>query len=75
MFKKASDFQFLGYSDSDWADSSDDMRSTSDYCFNLGSGMFSWCSEKQDIVAQSIAEAEYVAAASAVNQALWIRSY
>jgi len=73
MFKKASDFQFLGFSDSDWAGSSDDMRSTSGYCFSFGSRMFSWCSKKQDIVAQSTVEAEYIAAASAVNQALWIR--
>ena len=73
MFKKVSDFQFLGFSDSDWAGSSDDTRSTSGYYFIFGSGMFSWCSRKQDIVAQSTAEAEYVATALAVNQALWIR--
>jgi len=64
MFKKTSDFQFLGFSDSDWAGSSNDMRSN---------GMFSWCSKKQDIVTQSTAEAEYIKAASAVNQALWIQ--
>ena len=73
MFRKTSGFQFLGFSDSDWAGSSDDMRSTSGYCFSFGSGMFSWCSKKQDTVAQSTAEAEYIAAASAMNQALWIQ--
>jgi len=35
--------------------------------------MFSWCSRKQDNVAQSTAEAEYAAATVAVNQAIWIR--
>lgn len=35
--------------------------------------MFSWNSRKQDVVAQSSAEAEYVAATAASNQALWIR--
>ena len=49
------------------------MKSTSGYCFSLGSGMFSWCSKKQDIVAQSTAEAEFVAATAEVNQALWLR--
>ncbi|KAF2325167.1 hypothetical protein GH714_024799 [Hevea brasiliensis] len=49
-----------GYSDSDWAGSADDMKSTSGYCFNFGSGCFSWCSKKQDIVAQSTAEAEFI---------------
>ncbi|XP_052193894.1 uncharacterized mitochondrial protein AtMg00810-like [Diospyros lotus] len=60
-------FNLHGYFDSDWAGSVDDMRSTTGYCFSFGSGMFSWCSKKQDVVAQSTAEAEYVAATSAVN--------
>ena len=49
------------------------MRSTLGYCFSFDSGILCWCSKKQDIVAQSTAEAEYIAAAPAVNQALWIR--
>lgn len=49
------------------------MKSTSGYCFSLGFGIFSWCSKKQDIVAQSIAEAEFIAASSAVNQAIWLK--
>ena len=49
------------------------MRSTTGFCFSLGSGIFSWCSKKQDVIAQSTAEAEYVAATAAVNQALWLR--
>ncbi|KAH9678769.1 hypothetical protein KPL71_025858 [Citrus sinensis] len=43
------------------------------YCFTLGSGVFSWSSKKQEIVAQSTAEAKFVAATAAVNQALWLR--
>ena len=49
------------------------MRSTSGYCFSFGSGIFSGCSKKQEVVAQSTAEVEYVATAAAVNQAIWIR--
>ena len=49
------------------------MRSTSGYCFTLGSGVFSWRSKKQEIVAQSTAEAEFIAATATVNQALWLR--
>lgn len=48
------------------------MKSTSGYCFNLGSGIFSWGSKKQGSVAQSTAETEYVTAANAVNQATWL---
>jgi len=35
--------------------------------------MFSWNSKKQDIVARSTTETEYVAATVAVNQAIWLR--
>ncbi|KAG8486732.1 hypothetical protein CXB51_020279 [Gossypium anomalum] len=51
----------------------DDMKSTSSYAFTLGLAIFCWSSKKHNIVAQSIAEAEYVAAAGAVNQAIWLR--
>jgi len=53
-FEKCQSFKLYGFSDSDWAGSLDDMRSTSGYCFNLGSGVFSWCSKKQEIVAQNL---------------------
>jgi hypothetical protein len=72
-FEKCQSFKLYGFSDSDWAGSLDDMRSTSGYCFNFGSGVFSWCSKKQEIVAQSTAEAEFIAATAAVNQALWLK--
>jgi len=65
--------ELLGYTDSDWAGSADDMKSTSGYAFSLGSGMLSWASKKQATVAQSTAEAEYVAAAKAMSQAIWLR--
>ncbi|CAL9013344.1 unnamed protein product [Prunus brigantina] len=63
----------IGYCDSDWAGSEDDRRSTSGYAFTLGSGMFSWASIKQNTVALSTAEAEYVSAAEATSQAKWLR--
>jgi hypothetical protein len=49
------------------------MKSTSGYAFSLGSGMCSWSTKKQNIVAISSAEAEYVAAAQAVSQGVWLR--
>jgi len=73
MYSHSHNFKLHGYYDSDWAGCIDDMRSTSGYCFSFGSGVFSWCSKKQEVVAQSTAEAEYVAAVVVVNQALWIR--
>ena len=71
-FKHSPEEKLIGYTDSDWAGSVDDLRSTSGFCFSFGSGVFSWGSKKQNSVAQSTAEAEYVAAASTANQAIWL---
>ena len=72
-FRRAEKFSLIGYSDSDWAGSVDDMRSTSGYVFFVNHGVFSWLSKKQETVAQSTAEAEYISAAAATNQAIWLR--
>lgn len=72
-FEMCQNFKLYGFSDSDWAGSFDDMKSTSGYCFSLGSGIFSWSSKKQEIVAQSTAEAEFIAATAAANQVLWLK--
>ncbi|KAG6513090.1 hypothetical protein ZIOFF_023397 [Zingiber officinale] len=72
-YRKSNKFELYRFFDSDWAGSVDDMKSTSGYCFSLGSACFSWCSKKQEIVAQSTAEVEFVAATSAMNQAIWLR--
>ncbi|KAK5834863.1 hypothetical protein PVK06_010542 [Gossypium arboreum] len=72
-FERAEELRLAGYSDSDWAGSVDDIKSTSGYFFTLGSDVFSWSSKKQQIVAQSTAEAEYIAAATTVNQVIWLR--
>ncbi|KAG8480141.1 hypothetical protein CXB51_024917 [Gossypium anomalum] len=72
-FEKAKELKLIGYSNSDWVGSIDNMKSTSGYFFTLGSGVFCWSSKKQQTVAQSTAKAEYIAAAAAVNQAIWLR--
>ena len=55
-YEPVNDSRLIGYTDSDWAGSVDDMKSTSGYTFSLGSGIFSWSSKKQDCIAQSSAE-------------------
>ena len=50
-----------------------DRKSTSGFVFHMGSGAISWSSKKQQVVALSTAEAEYMAAASAACQAVWLR--
>ena len=63
----------IGYTDSDWAGSVDNQKSTSGYVFHMGSGAISWASKKQPIVALSTAEEEYMAATAAACQAVWMR--
>eukprot|EP00253_Pinus_taeda_P008997 PITA_08997 len=61
------------YTDSDWARSVDDRKSTSGYVFHMGSGAISWASKKQPVVSFSIAKAEYMAATTPACQAVWLR--
>ncbi|XP_015054884.1 uncharacterized protein LOC107001288 [Solanum pennellii] len=55
---------------SDCGSSENDAKRTSGYCFSVGSKIFSWSCKKQNIVDQSTVEAEFVAVAVAVHQAL-----
>jgi hypothetical protein len=47
------DFILIGYTDSDWAGSVSDRKSTSGCCFSLGSAMTSWKSRKQSSISLS----------------------
>ncbi|GJX17044.1 hypothetical protein Tco_0217876 [Tanacetum coccineum] len=62
------------YSDSDYAGSHGDRKSTTGGCQILGRRLISWQCKKQTIVATSSTEAEYVAAASCCAQVLWIQN-
>ncbi|GAA0185491.1 transmembrane signal receptor [Lithospermum erythrorhizon] len=52
--------KLVGYTDSDWVGDVDSRRSTSGYAFYHGSTIFSWSSKKQQVVALSTVEAEYI---------------
>ncbi|KAJ0576790.1 putative RNA-directed DNA polymerase [Helianthus annuus] len=72
-YKKNEICKLVGYSDSDWAACADDRKSTSAYVFSLGSGVIAWSSKKQATVALSSTEAEYIAAAGATCECIWLR--
>ena len=70
MYTSNSGVLLFGYSDSDWVGSAVDRKSTSGYCFSMGSAMISWSSRKQGSIAQSTAKAEYIAASDACKEAV-----
>ena len=53
----------------------DESKSTSGYVFNLGRGAISWCSKKQDCIALSTMDVEYVACCLATHEVIWLRSF
>ena len=73
LYDKEKVTDFIGYSDADWAGDFDDCRSTSGYLFELSGAAVSWRSKKQSCVALSTAEAEYMALASAAQEAVWMQ--
>ncbi len=62
-----------GYSDADYAGDSDTRRSTTGLVFILNGGAISWNSRLQPTVAVSTTEANYMASAQAVREALWLK--
>jgi hypothetical protein len=70
--KEAKKADLLGYSDSDHGADVDGRRSTSGVLFFLGKSVITWQSQKQKVVALSSCEAEYIAAATASCQGVWL---
>ncbi|WVZ75898.1 LOW QUALITY PROTEIN: hypothetical protein U9M48_023917 [Paspalum notatum var. saurae] len=63
----------LGISDSNFAGYRVDRKSTSGGCHLLGRSLVSWSSKKQNCVALSTAEAEYIAAGACCAQILYMK--
>ncbi|KAJ9542022.1 hypothetical protein OSB04_028528 [Centaurea solstitialis] len=72
-YERCDELKLMGYSDSSHNVDIDDGRSTTGHIFFLGKSPISWCSQKQDTVALSSCEAEFMAATSAACQAVWLR--
>jgi hypothetical protein len=64
----------VGFTDSDWASDSTDRKSQGGYVFLTchDGGAISWQSRKQDLIALSTLEAEYIACSEASREARWL---
>lgn len=63
----------VGYCDADYAGDVDTRRSTGGYVFIMNGAAITWQSKRQATVAASTTEAEYISAASAVKESLWLK--
>jgi hypothetical protein len=72
-YPKGSHFDLIGYSNADYARCKEDRKSTSGTCQVLGRSLVSWSLKKQNSIALSTAEAEYIAAGSCCPQLFWMQ--
>jgi hypothetical protein len=72
-YPKGSTFDLTGYSDADCAGCKINRKSTLGTCQFLGRSLVSWASKKQNSVALSTAEAEYIVVGHCCAQLLWMR--
>ncbi|XP_071928176.1 secreted RxLR effector protein 161-like [Coffea arabica] len=64
-----------GYTDADWSGDLDEWKSTSGYVFLLNNGVISWSSKKQTCIALSTMEAKFIAYATAIQEAIWLKRF
>jgi hypothetical protein len=64
--------RLTGYTDSDWANDNTDRKSQGGHVFLLSNGAISWRSRKQDLIAISTLEAEYIARTEGSCEANWL---
>nr|GEZ91792.1 hypothetical protein [Tanacetum cinerariifolium] len=73
-YPKDSSFELTVFSDADHAGCIDSRKSTSGGIQFLGDKLVSWMSKKQNCIAMSLAEAEYVALSKSCAQVMWMRT-
>ncbi|KAL4021200.1 hypothetical protein IC575_019992 [Cucumis melo] len=72
MFRKTDKKTFEAYTNSDWAGSVVDKKSTSGYCTFVWGNLVTWRSKKQSVVARSSAETEYKAMSLGICEEIWL---
>lgn len=75
MYKKVDSLKLICYTDADWAGDKIDRRSMSGMVTFSGSEPISFRSQKQQSVALSTAEAEYVSASLGAHELVWLKNF
>ncbi|WVY95960.1 hypothetical protein V8G54_028111 [Vigna mungo] len=70
--QKCEGLKLVGYSYADFGGDEDDKKSTSGSIFFIHGALVSWSSKKQNVIALSSCESEYVAGCHAVCQSIWL---
>lgn len=68
------DLDIVGYVDADWASNTVDRRSYTGYCFKLSGAVISHECRKQQTVALSSTEAEYMGVCEASKEAIFLKN-
>lgn len=65
----------VGYSDSDYASDVESRKSTTGYLFSMNNGPITWASRKQQTIALSTMEAEFMATCDATKELIWLKQF
>ncbi|CAM8978671.1 unnamed protein product [Rhodiola kirilowii] len=72
-YPRNGDLRLVGYTDANFVGSKVDRKSTSGMAQFFGTCLVSWDSKKQNSVALSTAEADYITAAACCSHLLWLK--
>jgi hypothetical protein len=73
FYEAKNQLQVHGYTYADWASNVLDRRPTNGFLFSFGSGVVSWSSKKQPIIALSSTKAEYIGATIVACEVVWLQ--
>ncbi|UYV74944.1 hypothetical protein LAZ67_12001874 [Cordylochernes scorpioides] len=71
VFKTSYSVELTGYIDADWGNEKD-RKSTTGYIYKLGTNLITWVNQNENSVSLYSTEAEYLAAATAAQEAIWL---
>jgi hypothetical protein len=74
FYRSSGNLRVEVYTDTNWAGSTSNRKSTTSYYTFIGDNLVTWRSKKQSVVARSNAEAKYHAMAHTTCELTWLRT-